>query len=39
MIHARVEQSNLDFSIMFHNVQFFPNKHNSQSDHWIGLMF
>jgi hypothetical protein len=27
MIHARVGQSNLIFSLMFFNVQFYANKH------------
>jgi len=37
MIHSRVEQLNLNFSIMLHAIQFYIIKHNFQFDCWIWL--
>jgi hypothetical protein len=39
MINARVGQSDLIFGLMFSNMQFYFNKHNSQFKCWIGLKF
>jgi hypothetical protein len=39
MINARAGQSDSIFGLMFSNVLFYFNKHNSQFECWIGLKF